>query len=279
MSAYRHRPAMPLLLTGMEGSGKRYLARKLAAKLLGLSSIEQLAKHPNVLQIEKQPNKQAITIDQVRSIIKFLKLRVAGKSAVRRVVLIVDAHYMNEEAQNALLKVLEEPPTDTIFTLTASSPSVMLPTMASRCQMVEVTPIALDAAKKFYGDRFSSGEITTAWRLSGGLPGLIHSLLTSDDHPLKAAVSTVKNLLAQPKYERHLELEKNVKNREELALLLEALELVLGALHASALAKDKITLAKKLLQDRKLILKLKKRLAANCSLKLLTDELSLRLAS
>jgi DNA polymerase-3 subunit delta' len=59
----------------------------------------------------------------------------------RRVVVIDQAHTMNPEAQNALLKTLEEPPDSTIMILTSSSPGALLPTVRSRCQTLQFSPV------------------------------------------------------------------------------------------------------------------------------------------
>ena len=76
------------------------------------------------------PEKKEIYLEQIEEVIN--KVSYKGSKAVFKGVLIDDAHLMNPYAQNALLKVLEEPPKDTLFFLVTSYPSILLPTVISR---------------------------------------------------------------------------------------------------------------------------------------------------
>jgi DNA polymerase-3 subunit delta' len=94
--------------------------------------------HPDVIQVK--PKGVFIRIDEIRS----LRAQLAFKSFEpgRRVVIISDAQAMNPEAGNALLKVLEEPPEETILILTTQQPSDLLATIVSRCQQIRFQPIS-----------------------------------------------------------------------------------------------------------------------------------------
>jgi len=136
-----------LIFAGPEGVGKRMSAVALAqlmnclepGKFNGLdacgscASCKRIARsvHADVLMIEPGDT-GAIRIDQVRDAIE----RAAYKpfEGRRRVVIINDAEALNIEAQNALLKTLEEPPTASSFILVTSRPDMLLPTVLSRCQ-------------------------------------------------------------------------------------------------------------------------------------------------
>jgi DNA polymerase-3 subunit delta' len=95
-------------------------------------------------------------------------------------VLIEDANYLSIPAQNALLKILEEPNPDTIFILTVTSVINVLPTIASRTQKLEVhAGIGLNEAIEFWQDSdIPKKDIESAWRLSGGSVGLMYALLS-----------------------------------------------------------------------------------------------------
>ncbi len=87
----------------------------------------------------KVPKAQNIKINSIRDIKKFLSL---DYSDIRyRVILISDAHLMNEAAQNALLKNLEEPPEGVIFILTTPFPSLLRETIRSRCWLLNFAPL------------------------------------------------------------------------------------------------------------------------------------------
>jgi DNA polymerase III subunit delta' len=94
--------------------------------------------HADVIHIA--PQSSMIRIDRIRSLLETLSLK--PNEAQQRVVILSDAHAMNPEAGNALLKVLEEPPARTILVLTTRQPSDLLPTVVSRCRQIRFMPLA-----------------------------------------------------------------------------------------------------------------------------------------
>ena len=95
--------------------------------------------HPDILTITPLKEKKVITISQIRE----LGRNIASKpnEARFRMVLITQADRMNVQAQNAMLKMLEEPPDRTCFILTASTPSHLLSTIGSRCRKIRFRPL------------------------------------------------------------------------------------------------------------------------------------------
>jgi DNA polymerase III delta prime subunit len=75
-----------------------------------------------------------VRIDQIRALQQALRLR--SSAGGRRAAVVADAGWLNQEAQNALLRLLEEPPQDTTILLVAASASGLLATVRSRCQRV-----------------------------------------------------------------------------------------------------------------------------------------------
>ncbi|MFC1798218.1 DNA polymerase III subunit delta' [Thermodesulfobacteriota bacterium] len=94
--------------------------------------------HPDIIHIA--PSGSYIKIGQIRSLIHTLSLKPYEANC--RTVLISEAHSMNPEASNALLKVLEEPPSQTVLILTARQSSDLLPTVVSRCQQIKFNPLS-----------------------------------------------------------------------------------------------------------------------------------------
>jgi len=98
------------------------------------------------------PKANFIRINSIREIRKFLSLDYS--ELAYRVILISEAHLMNEEAQNALLKNLEEPPEHVIFILTTSQPSKLRTTIKSRCWRINFDPLSenelIFVLKKFF---------------------------------------------------------------------------------------------------------------------------------
>ncbi|MBI2285212.1 hypothetical protein HYU82_00085 [Candidatus Saccharibacteria bacterium] len=276
---FLQKPYNPLLILGEMGSGKRGLAYSLACTVLGLKSKQQLLAHPYFFYAKRNEGKQDISIDTVREITRFLRLKTPGGSAIRRVVLIENSQNLSIEAQNALLKILEEPNEDTMFLLTAPYELSLLPTIVSRCQHIWAHPVTLQQADKFYGGRISRQKMESAWRLSRGGSALLDALLTEEgSHPLKQAIEKAKSFLKQSKYERLLFLDQISRDKEELRLFLEALTKILVALHRSALGK-RPKQAQNLASDRKLTIGSLESLDKNASPRLICLSLVLSLKS
>ena len=141
-----------LIFGGPDGVGKRRAAIALAqlvncaapspADACGAChSCRRIARgvHPDVLVV-KPGDTGAIKIEQVRDAIERSAYRpFEGR---RRVVIVDDADAMAGEAQNALLKTLEEPPASSMFILVTSRPDVLLPTVRSRCQRLRFGRLA-----------------------------------------------------------------------------------------------------------------------------------------
>ncbi len=122
------------------------------------------------------PKANNIKINSIRDIKKFLSYNYSD--IAYRIVLISQAHLMNEEAQNALLKSLEEPPNGVIFILTTAFPSMLRETIRSRCSMINFQPLNNQNIKNILVDYFkvesklaekispfASGSITNAINL------------------------------------------------------------------------------------------------------------------
>jgi DNA polymerase-3 subunit delta' len=135
----------------------------------------------------RSPSKD-IVVDQVRDLVdrRLALRRVEGR---RRFVVIDPADAMNPQAQNALLKTLEEPPAETTLVLVASSPDALLPTIRSRCLRVPFAPIptaALAARLEAAGHPADKARLAAA--LSGGSLG---RAIATDDEALAARAEAV----------------------------------------------------------------------------------------
>ncbi|MGH7240016.1 MAG: hypothetical protein ACREHG_08110, partial [Candidatus Saccharimonadales bacterium] len=209
LNAYLISPAPGLLLLGLPGSGKNSLARHVGETLL---KVNDLDKYPYALYIKPEEGKLDIGIDAIRQLNRFVSLKVASDSTLNQVAIVRDAQRMSIEAQNALLKLLEEPPPGTVLILTADNAQALLPTVRSRLQTISVAlPEKADLAAYF--DHLDEAEFERVYALSGGAPGLLTALAGSEEHPLRAAADTARLLLTQTSYERLLMVDQLSKDK------------------------------------------------------------------
>jgi hypothetical protein len=106
--------------------------------------LRHVGDHPDLLWIERGPDDTRVRIGQVRALQAALRLRGEGG---RRAAVVADAEWLNQEAQNALLRLLEEPPPDTALVLVAASPAGLLVTVRSRCQRLAFPSGPTDAGE------------------------------------------------------------------------------------------------------------------------------------
>lgn len=94
--------------------------------------LRHVGDHPDLLWVERGADDTRVRIGQVRALQAALRLR--GTEGGRRAAVVADAEWLNQEAQNALLRLLEEPPPATTVILVAASPAGLAVTVRSRCQ-------------------------------------------------------------------------------------------------------------------------------------------------
>ncbi len=214
IDSFVSRPSHALLLTAPTGAGKRTIALDLAAKLLGVTDAK-LADHP-YFKFVTLTDKKSISIESVRDIIHFMSLRTTGNADTSRVVLIENAQLMTTQAQNALLKIIEEPPAGSVIILTAPGERSLLPTIRSRIQHITLQPPETEAVSAYFANQgYSREAINKALLMSDGLPGLTQALLASDTgHPLVAAAAVARDILQKTTFERLLLIDDLSKQRE-----------------------------------------------------------------
>ena len=126
------------------------------------------------------PNANDIKINSIREIHKFLSLK--ADAANNRVILISGAELMNETAQNALLKNLEEPPDNTYFILTTTKLGVLRETIRSRCQEFQFSPLTENEIEEILTTYFETDSDTAhvVSRIAEGSYSKALELLKSD---------------------------------------------------------------------------------------------------
>ncbi len=121
--------------------------------------------HPDMIEISRPEDKREIPVDTIRKAVR-AQTFVVPNEADCKVFIIHEADTMNTQAQNALLKTLEEPQRYCRFILSAENPASLLPTVRSRCAEVRVTSRRDAAADTWLGERFfealDAGKLKTA---------------------------------------------------------------------------------------------------------------------
>ena len=173
------------LISGPQGVGKATFAYRIARFLLaqpmpgddgglfgapaapttlemapGQRVFRQVAQqgHPDFRLLERTPNPKTgrmrteIVIEDVRAVIDFLHLKAAASPW--RVVIVDSADDLNRNSANALLKILEEPSSNTVLLLLSHAPQALLPTIRSRCRKLVLQPLPHDLAAAELAARF-----------------------------------------------------------------------------------------------------------------------------
>lgn len=109
----------------------------------------------------------------------------------RRVFVVEQAEALGEESQNAMLKTLEEPPPHACLILLATDPDSVLPTVASRCQLVELDPLPESVVRERLGRDLPGETATAVARLSGGDPSFAAFLAGDTGSEVRGAVEAM----------------------------------------------------------------------------------------
>lgn len=275
IEAVLKRPPHGLIITGENGSGKDTLARYLAAQLLNIAP-GKLEHYPYLRIVDSDDS--YIGIEQIRQLQQFLKLKVPSDKGINRVLVIPRAGRMRHEAQNALLKTLEEPPAGTILILTAESTDRLLLTIASRCRELPVMPVSLAGAREYFaGKGISESKLAGAHALSMGQAGLLTALLGNETHPLKEQVELAKELLGMSPGKRLMMTESVGKDRDAARVLINAIRRITHAGIAAAGRKPDNTAAGKWLARQSEVIRSAEDLEKNANVKLLLTDLFIKL--
>ena len=201
------------LLAGPRGVGKASFARAAAARVLADAAgpltestrLEVPAGHPTARllaagshpdfrlleRVEASPGKLArnISVGQVRSLGKMFG--VTPSLSPWRAIVIDSADDLEASAANALLKMLEEPPANSIFFLVAHAPGRLLPTIRSRCRRLDFEPLNDDAMASILGGTVGSGDLGRLLEIAGGSVGRALQGRELDLAPLEAEARAI----------------------------------------------------------------------------------------
>ena len=172
-----------LLLQGAEGLGKQSFAAWLACAVLCDKSagatlrccgecagcaLFAAGSHPDLLWVVPEEDKQQISIDQVRAATE--RLTKTSYRQGYKVAIVDPAHLMTPSAANSVLKTLEEPSPRSLLILVTSQPSMLLPTVRSRCQKVTIPRPSREQAIAWLRDKSGRAVDSALLEFAGGAP-------------------------------------------------------------------------------------------------------------
>ena len=227
-SLERGRLAHGYLFAGRRGSGKEAMARTLAKALnclekshdccpqgiRGCASCRRVDEgvHPDVYWVRPESRSRRIQVDQMREFMKAVNLRSSMGGV--KVGIIVDADCLSEEASNAFLKTLEEPPAQTVVILLCSEPQRLLPTILSRCLKISFGSITGRDRPPYHGKLLS---LLTGFSAQGEQPIVAsYQLLAEVSASLQEIRKETRDRIeAEVSLDRYGELEPGIRERLE----------------------------------------------------------------
>ena len=251
------------LISGPAGSGKRTLAKLLAQAILckepdapcgRCNACRKAAanSHPDFITVD-DPEKKTVPVDLIRQ--ARADIYVQPNEADHKIYLFPRAQDMGLPGQNALLKVLEEPPKYGVFLLLTDNPEKLLPTVRSRCTELALRPLEEDTLRRYLKARFpdaSDDAVTASAARSGGWLGQAVELLEQGDTAIPQTVSFVESFGKRDTLgllQTLVPMEK-LKRDSLIPILADWLEVLEGALSCRAGLQAVSPLAQKLSGQR-----------------------------
>lgn len=178
------------IIVGENGIGKSNLANKFARDILG-----KFEERDYIDIINYRCKKSSFGVDDVRGIVDEINKRPFEGD--KKVIIIYDGNKLTVQAQNALLKTIEEPPKGVFIILLCESLELILDTIKSRCQIYKLSPLNKEDIRLYIdninNDSFSQDEVNAAIAYSEGIPGKAEAFLR--DSSLKDLRNTLVDLL------------------------------------------------------------------------------------
>ncbi|SHK74907.1 DNA polymerase-3 subunit delta' [Clostridium cavendishii DSM 21758] len=179
------------LIIGEDGIGKSLLAKEFALQMLGKQEDREY-----VDIVKYIPKKASLGVDEVREIIT--EVNKKPYEGDKKVIIIYEGNKMTVQAQNALLKTIEEPPLGVFIIILAESSELILDTIKSRCQIHKLTPLSKSELMEFITSKYGGLDealIQSLLAFSEGLPGRIEKFL--DDKSFEATREACIGLLEE----------------------------------------------------------------------------------
>ena len=273
-----------ILIEGESGLGKTVLAQFLCRAVLCEGGnppcgecrgcrLFDAGNHPDIRTVEPLKNRKTVSVEQVREIVA--EAAIVPQQSARRVFLIDNADLLTPSAQNALLKILEEPPVSVVFILACVSRSMLLSTVVSRCAVITLSSPDTETAADYIAtvSKKDREEIIKAYKSArGSIGGALNILKRKSAGAAEALAEEFMNILkGGSQYEMLKLLYPLEKDRTKTAAFYNALEVMLvSAIKQSSSA----TLVRRYERLLSIVLSHKQLLKSNTNLSLLLTALA-----
>lgn len=225
-----------IMIEGAKGTGKRTLARILAsACVCTASSVRPCGVCPSCIKAERDCHPDIVTADGAKSgelsVNSIRRIRsdayIKPNEANKRVFMLLDCDRMLPPAQNAFLKVLEEPPGNVVFIITVSSANMLLETVRSRCRLLTLYPVtpeqAAEAASKYYPEK-DYGELLSYARLCDGNIGQTLQMVESGGEKARREAQEIFSLIGKTgEYDLLLKTSQACRERLHMSAVIDCL--------------------------------------------------------
>ena len=200
------------IFSGIEGIGKKEIAKQFAKEIL----CSNIINNPDFFLIEPEDGK--IKIDTIRE----LQKKIAEKpiNLGKKVYIINDAELMTKEAQNALLKTLEEPPEYAVLILITSNENNLLSTIKSRCTRMSFSPLDNKEVEKYIKSNYDINLSERILELSQGSIG--RAIKLSENQELYNNVEKILVKMQEKDLIDIIKLSEEIyKSKDEIKYILE----------------------------------------------------------
>ena len=265
------------IFLGKQGIGKKLIAKEFSKKILCLneqtgcnnckSCIEfETENHPDFKIIV--PDGKNIKIEQIRD----FQSKVYEKPVIslKKVYIIDDADLMTKEAQNCLLKTLEEPPSYVVIILIVSNDSKLLNTIKSRCIKIVFSSLNLSELKQFIKDENIENKILE--RSDGSIKKLIH--ITENKDLYKEIEENFSNIMQKSLIEFWKSSEIILQNKEIVNEILDYINLIF---YEKSNNNSDYVNSKKYTNAIQIVEKTKQMLKQNCNFDMCIDYMFLKI--
>ncbi len=250
-----------VLLSGPRGAGKKTFARIMAAAILceeqppcfrcPICHKALVGIHPDITEVTQYVKHRSFPIDEVRRIRR--EAYVSPNESEKRIFILANVDSMGIESQNALLKIIEEPPPHAMFIMTVQDVGALLPTVLSRVVTIPISPVDDETCKRYVKEQVPDADVETACAISQGSIGKAIEILQNEKlkKAMETAVEVVKTAVKGDRYET-LRVLTSIAQSSELVNVLDFMVAILE----NAMCKKNDAVSKEITSSNKRIMKM-----------------------